>query len=180
MIRSFGVQTLGATAQPWFSDVLTAAIAAQPGNYNDGQTITPVKVANSALYRVGDYLILSAGLAAQERVTITQIPNGTTVNVVYCTKAHASGDPIALDIFCYNVSIQLLDGGSGIAYLGTDNTVTAVPAGSAFYELQKEATGTLPATWEYSPSGNNNCRNTSDGWIVGTVGDKYLASAYVV
>lgn len=180
MIRTFGVQTLGAAAQPWFADALTAAIAAQPSNYNDGQTTTPVKVASSALYRVGDYLILSAGTANQERVTIVQIPNGTTLNVTFCTKAHASGDVIALDIFCYNVSIQLLDGGTGVAYLGTDNTVTAAPGGTAFYELQKEATGTLPAQWEYSPSGNNNCRNTADGWIVGTAGDKYLAAAYVV
>lgn len=180
MVRTFGVQTLGAAAQPWFSDALTAAIAAQPNNGNDNQTPTLIKVADTTKYRVGDYLVLGAGTATQERVGINRIVDATTLGVVLCYKAHASGDLIALDLYCYNVSIQLLDGGTGVAYLGTDNTVTAVPAGNAFYELQKVAAAALPSVWNYSPSGASDCRQSSDGWIVGTAGDKYLAAAYVV
>lgn len=180
MIRTFGVQTLGTPSQPWFADVTTAAIVAQPQNANDNQTQTPVLVGSTTRYRVGDYFILDAGAANQERVNVAAITSSTILQVTNCAKAHASSAVIALDIFCFNVTIQLLDGGSGLAVLGTDKTVTATPGGTAFYELTKVASAAQPNVWAYSPNAAVDNLKTSDGWIIGTSGDKYIAAAYVV
>lgn len=181
MIRTFGVQTLGAAAQPWFVDALTALILAQPQNANNQQAVTTIAVASTTKYRVGDYLVLDAGAAGQERVgPIVQILSATTMNVQGVVNAHASAAVISLDIFCFNVSIQLVDGGTGAAYLGTDHTVTNAPGGSVFFELQKVAAGSVPAVWEYTEGINFDGVKSGDGWIAGTSGDKYLATAYVI
>jgi hypothetical protein len=181
MIRTFGVQTIGAAAQPWFVDATTAAIIAQPQNVNNQQAVTTISVASTTKYRVGDYLVLDAGAAAQERVgPIAQILSANTMNVQGVVKAHASAAVISLDIFCFNVSIQLVDGGTGAAYLGTDHTVTNAPGGTAFYELQLAAAGSPPSVWNYTSSINFDGVKSGDGWIAGTSGDKYLATAYVI
>jgi hypothetical protein len=180
MIRTFGVQTLGATAQPWFKDTITAAIVAQPNNLSNYQGTTMVTVTATSKYRVGDYLIFDPGQVVQDGGSITQILSPTTMSVVGLINAHAANSVLALNIRCFNVTIQLLDGGTGAAYLGSDNTVTAAPGGNVFYEIQKVAANSQPNIWNYTQSVGYDGIMSGDGWIVGTSGDKFIAAAYVI
>jgi len=171
-IRSFGVQTLGAAAQPWFSDALTAAVIAQPQNNQNYQNQTIISVASTTKYRIGDYLIVDPGTASREGCAITQIPSATTLSVSGLQKAHASAALIALNIMCFNVVIQNIGGAS--VYLGTDQTVTTVPGGNVFSQLF------VQGVWNYGGITPTNAVRSGAGWIIGTSGNTYLAYATVV
>lgn len=167
-IRTFGVQTLTGTAQPWFGDALTAAVIAQPQNVSNYQAKTIISVASTTKYRVGDYLIVDPGTANREGCGIAGIPSATTLMVSGLTKAHASAALVALNIKCFNVVIQNI-GGTAL-YLGSDQTVTNVPGGSAFSYIS------IGGYWNYGYFNYNGLRS-ADGWIVGTAASTYLAYA---
>ena len=65
MIRSWGKVTISGFAQPWFGDVLTAAV----GLPNAGGII-PVPVASTTRYKVGDRIYLDPGQTNQDLLLI--------------------------------------------------------------------------------------------------------------
>jgi hypothetical protein len=178
MIVTFGLQTLGATAQPLFADKITAALAIPPVG------IDPiVTVANTAIYQTGFRLLIDAGQAAQDVLRVGTILTSTTMSCSYESAqphAHAVNAVIALAIGACEIVVQPIDGGTGDVILGTDNTVTALMAGSAFCKINKTASGTMSQGYRMTNTVDHNVVRTDDVWIVGTTGDKYLASAVVL
>ena len=164
MIRSWGLVTSSATAMPWFGDVTTAAVAL-PSNSG----IIPVTVASTTRYRVGDRIVLDPDLTNADTLLVDTIPSATVLNCRIEGEAkshtHANGAIIQLSIACMDVIIQGV--GSGEIVLGTDNTVTAVPGGSAFYILQPVTSPAQPAAFRLTTSTDYNTVRTSDGWMIG-------------
>lgn len=180
MIRSWGVVALTGSAQPWFGDVLTAAVALPRG---DG--IIPVTLAATRRYKVGDRIVLDPLQTNQDTLLIESIFSAT---VLYCasegnapTHVHSNGVILQLSIPAMDVSLQAVDGNAATVWLGSDDTVTAIGGGSAFYQLQKVTAGQPPAGYREAGSigGSNNVR-TSDGWMIGTAADKVAVGAYVL
>jgi len=169
---------LTGAAQPWFGDVLTAAVALPQGN-----GIIPVTVAATARYQVGDRIYLDPGQTSQDLLLVQQVYSST---VLYCisegqklTHTHTVGALVQLSLAVLDVQIQAVDGNSGAVWLGSDRTVT-VKGGSAFRQLQKVAAAAVPQDYrEANGPGNNNIVRTEDGWMIGTASD-YVCMAAVV
>ena len=81
------------------------------------------------------------------------------------SNTHANGAIIQLSIACMDVIIQAV--GSGEIVLGTDNTVTTVPGGTAFYVLQPVTSPAQPSVFRLTTSTDYNTVRTSDGWLIG-------------
>jgi hypothetical protein len=172
MIRSWGLVTLTGAAQPWFGDVTTAAVGLPNG---DG--LIPVTVASTTRYRVGDRFYLDPETNTQDILLVDTITSST---VLSCksegdakTHTHGSGAVIQLSIPAAEINVQPLSTNTQTVFLGADNTVTNVPGGSVSREI-------LPSS---PPSANlsigYNIMRTSDGWMVGTAGDKVIVAATV-
>jgi hypothetical protein len=164
MIRSWGVVTLAGVAVPWFGDVTTAAIALPQGN-----GVIPVTVASTKRYKAGDRIIVDPGATDQDCLLVDTIPSATVLNCRSegnaTTHTHVTATLIELSIACMDVIIQNLS--AAVAWLGTDNTVTAIGGGSAFYELAIPPAAPNVFREADSVAGVNTCR-TNDGWIIGT------------
>ena len=178
MIRSWGVVTLTGAAQPWFGDVLTAAVGLPQGN-----GVIPVTVASTTRYKVGDRIYLDPGQSNQDLLLVSKIASATVLNCIseggMVTNTHAIGALVQLSLAVLDVQIQAVDGNAGTVWLGTDKTVT-VKGGSAFRQLQKVAAAGIPIEWrEINGPGNNNICRTEDGWMIGTASD-YVCMAAVV
>lgn len=164
MIRTFGLVTPGATAVPWFGDVTTAAIPL-PAN---SQYIL-VKVANTAIYQVGDRIILNPQGTKRSVLKVNSIQSGT---VLQCQSEGDAAVPawptattIALAINCWCIDFQ--GAGAGAVTLGTDNTVTVVPGGSAFRVVQATV-GDIANVYSISKATGQDSLNTDEGWMIGT------------
>lgn len=164
MIRTFGQITLGATSQPWFGDVTTAAIAAP---VNSQYILVPV--ANTAIYQVGDRIILNPAGPVKSVLKVNQIVSST---VLQCQSegyaevpAYATATVIALAINCWKIDFQ--NTGSDPIYLGADDTVTSSGGGSAFRELLAAATDITNA-YSIEKSTGQNSLNTDEGWMAGS------------
>ena len=176
MIRSWGLVTSTGTAQPWFGDVTTAAVGL-PSNSG----IIPVTVASTKRYRAGDRIVLDPEQTNQDTLLIDTIPSATVLNCRLegngTSHTHANGAIIQLSIACMDVIFDCV--GTGEIVLGTDNTVTAVPGGTAFKVLQPVTSPAQPNSFRLAGSigGANTCR-TSDGWMIGA--GTLLVSAVVL
>lgn len=177
MIRTFGPQTMTGVAQPLMSDVTTAAVTI-PLSTQDAI----ITVANSAIYQVGDRIVLEPRTTNQDTYKISQIPTSTTLQgslegVV--GHAHASGVIIQLADAAIDVVVQPVDGGAGPVYIGADNTVTNTGGGNAIYRLDKTAANTEGNPWHMAGGTDHNIVNTADAWMAGTTGDVVFVYALV-
>jgi hypothetical protein len=178
MIRSWGKVTLTGFAQPWFGDVLTAAVGLP-----NGAGIIAVNVASTTRYKVGDRIYLDPGQTNQDLLLIDSIPSSTVLNCRsegQTTNTHANGALVQLHLSVIDVQIQAVDGNAGAVWLGSDNTVTASGGGSAFRQLQKVTGGQTPNEWRSGYGIDHNESMTSDGWMCGTSTDYALFMAEVL
>lgn len=156
MIRSWGITVLTGAAQPVFGDVLTAAFVPPTGN-NFGV----LTVASTTRYQVGDRIILGAGNAAPNVVMVQGIKDATHLNVVAeaggTLKPWVNGTLIALAIACFKIEVNPVAGDGAAVWIGSDNTVTAAPAGSAFAQIP----------WSIEKSTGQNPINTDCAWMIG-------------
>ena len=179
MIRSWGKVTVSGFAQPWFGDVLTAAVAL-PGS----SRIIPVTVGSTTRYRVGDRIYLDPGQTNQDLLLVQQIASPTVLNCVSqgdaLTHTHLNGALVQLHLEVIDVQIQAGDGNAGTVWLGSDNTVTASGGGRAFRQLQKVAAGQTPNDGRSGFGNDHNMGETSDGWLAGTSSDYVMMAAEVL
>ena len=178
MIRSFGLQTLGAAAQPLFGDKLTAAMPIPAAGIDPIAT-----VANTAIYQVGDRITIDPQQANVDTLLVAVILSSTTMQLSSQgapIHTHSTNAIIALAIPCAEMIVQLSDGTSGNAFLGSDNTVTSVPGGSVFQILYKTAAATPTVSFRFTNSVAFNSIRTDDCWIIGTTGNTFIASAEIV
>ena len=180
MFRTFGVQSItGTNAQPLFGDKLTAAMPIPPAGVDAIAT-----VANTAIYQVGDRINIDMGQAAQDTLLVINILSSTTMQVTSqggaAQHAHNSGALISLSISAAEIIVQLLDGTTGNAVLGSDSTVTTTPGGNAIQVLYKTASGTPTVSFRFTNSVSFNAIRTDDAWIIGTASDKFIATAEIV
>jgi hypothetical protein len=181
MIRTWGFQTIGATAQPWFGDKLTAAFS----NLKADNGFYFVAVAKASQYQIGDRIILGYGGANPTNCLLVEGVN-TTTNILSCaSEGNApvsnwpNGTQIALDIACYGIVIQALATNTGIVYLGADSTVTAA-GGSAFYELVNVGATTQPGVFSFWKYDGQNPLRTTEGWAIASApAQSYAVSAYI-
>lgn len=178
MIRSWGLVALSGAAQPWFGDVTTAAIALPQGN-----GIIPVTVASTTRYRAGDRIVVAPGTASQDTLLVDTIPSATVLNCRSegngTTHVHVTSTIIQLSIACMDVIIQAIT--AAAVWLGSDNTVTNVGGGSAFYELEPFTAPAQPNVFRLAGSiGSDNTCRTSDGWMIGTGTQTVAVSAVVL
>ena len=179
MLRSWGIVTLSGSAQPWFGDKVTAAVG-----LGSAAGIIPVTVASTTNYRVGDRIVLDPQQTNQDTLMVDSIASSTVLNCKSeggaATHTHAVNALIVLTIACAEIMLQALDGNTATVWLGSDNTVTATPSGTAFQQLQKVAAGGAPSLFRYTNSVGTNWVRTSDGWMIGTAADKVAVIAIVV
>jgi hypothetical protein len=175
-IRTMGPQTLTGNAQPLMGDVTTAAVVAAAVG-----TFAVITVANTALYQPGDRIILEPLTANSDAYIVAEIVSSTVLN---CTPqgtpiAHVTSSIIQLGDAAIDVVVQPVDGGAGPVFIGSDNTITAVPAGNVIYRLDKTAAGTEGNAWHMAGGTDHNIVNTAEAWMVGTAGDKVYVYALV-
>lgn len=169
MQRTFGIQTLTGVAQPIFGDVTTAAVLL-PLKEQDAL----ITVANTAIYQVGDRILLEPGTTNQDSYKVSVIKSST---VLQCSlegatgHAHASGVTIAISIACSELTIQAVYGTTGSIWVGADKTITSAGAGSAVFQV----TPNLP--FHKYPAGANNSINTAEYWMAATAAIQGIVSA---
>ena len=175
MLRSWGIVSLSGSAQPWFGDKLTAAVALPLGG------IIAVTVASTAKYQGGDRILLDPGQTNQDALLVDQIFSAT---VLYCrseggalTHTHASNALILLSIACAEIIVTNLSTANPVV-LGSDNTVTVTPGGSAFTVLYESST--QASIFRLTNCVEFNAVRTSDGWMIGTSGQSVGVAAIVV
>lgn len=166
MIRTWRKQTLTGNAQPWFGDVLTAAL------------LKPVRtqyvvltVADTTLYQVGDRIWVNFGLLTganlQYIVKVNKILTSTTMQCQSESDAPvfpaANASIIALANACFRVDFATPANAAPV-YLGTDNTVTSAGAGSAFLPLAASS------SFRYEKTTGLNPLHSDEGWMAGGVG----------
>ncbi len=179
MFRTFGLQTLTGASQPLFGDKITAALPIPPAG------IDPiVTVANTAIYQAGDRFTIAPDTASADTLLVTTILTSTTMQ---CTSqggaplhAHSVNAIIALSIPCAELIVQLKDGTTGNAVLGSDNTVTATPGGNVVAIIYKTTAGTPTTPFRATNSATFNMVRTDDLWIIGTANDTFIAAAEVI
>jgi len=172
LIRSFGLQAVSGAAQPCLGDVTTAAFVVPA----KGQLAT-VTVANSAIYQVGDRIILGAGQVGPNILKVVKIPAGGVTLLCEsegdaALKAWVSGTILALSIACFRIGFRT-PGNAGLVWLGTDSSVTNAGAGTAF-----EALGNADR-YDYVFHNGQNPLNTAEIWMAGTPPDTVLVSAHI-
>ena len=179
MFRTFGLQTFTGTAQPLFGDKLTAALPIPPAGIDGIAT-----VANTGIYQVGDRINIDPGLTNQDTLLVSAILSPTTMRVSSQGNApqhaHAVNAIISLSISAAELFVQLKDGTAGNAYVGSDNTVTAVPGGNVVQIIYKTAAGTPTAIFRATNSATFDMCRTDDLWIIGTANDTFIAAAEVI
>jgi hypothetical protein len=176
-IRTFGPQTLTGVAQPIIGDVTTAAVVAAP---HDVPAL--ITVANTAIYQPDDRIVLEPLTTNSDAYRVFNILSST---VLQCwpesvPKAHASGVIVQLSIACNDAVVTPVDGGTGAVFIGSDNTITNVPAGNVIDRLDKTAAGTQANGWHMGGGVGSNSFQTADAWMVGTAGDKVYSYAVVI
>lgn len=177
MVRTFGLQTLTGIAQPVIGDVTTAAVAVP----FEGQDAL-ITVANSAIYQVGDRIVLDPLTVNSTEYIVERIPSGTTLLARSHGNAfaHASGAIIQLAPVCLDLVVLPNAGGAGPIFIGADNTITNAPAGNVIYRLEKIVAGTNGQPWHYGGGVGANILRASEVWTVGTAADTYFAYAVVL
>lgn len=149
---------------PWFGDVTTAAIPA-PANFQ----YLLVHVANTAIYQVGDRIILNPQGPTKSVLKVNKLASATVLQCQSESDAPVPAWPtattIALAIPCWCLDFQCL--GAAVVTLGTDNTVTATPGGSAFRVMQN-AVADIANVYSIKKSTGQNSINTDEGWMIGT------------
>ena len=172
MIVTFGKQTLTGSAQPLFTDKITAALGVPPNN------IDPiVTVADTTIYQVGFRFTIEPGTANQDSLKVVRILTATTMQCSYegaTPHAHALNSVIALAISAAEIIVQASNADQNSVFLGTDNTVTNVGGGHTFAEV-------LPGyPYRMTGSGQYNTVMTTDAWMAGTTGQTVIVSALVI
>ena len=172
MWRTFGIQALTGSAQPLFSDKLTAAMAIPPFG------VDPIlHVANTAKYQQGDRINIEPGTANQDTVLVTTILSGTTMQVTSQGApyhAHATNSLLELDIPATEVTIQGKSTNGNSVWIGADNTITAAGGGNAIHEL-------IPSgDFRMTQSGQFNTIRTSDAWVAGNLSDSFIPAAEII
>jgi hypothetical protein len=180
MIRSWGAVTLTGAAQPVFGDVTTAAVGLP-----SGAGIIAVTVASTTRYRVGDRIYLDPFQANQDLLLVGGIASSTVLNCTSeggaPTHTHTTSAIIMLSLACLDVIVQSGASAGHAIVLGSDNTVTATPGGSAFYVIQPFTAPAEGNSFRLAGSiGNTDVCRTNDMWMIGTAADIALVSAVVL
>lgn len=187
--RGAGIQTLGAAAQPVFGTTLTAAFTPTPdsytGNYEPRSqpAHATVAVASTAWFRVGDKAGIGPAGGPYDFFRITAIGSATAMTLTGGTKAHASGEFVILGVDAARIKIDMTTVGAttDITYIGEDNTVGSTS--TTLFAIISGATTGIPIVgggYDIGQSSVGNVYGTSHYWILGTSGDKYLASITTV
>lgn len=187
-MRGFGIQTLGASAQPAFGTTLTAAVTPTPdrhtGTYDPRSqpSYATLAVTAASWFKTGDKVAI--GTAANFGFNPVQHPDfgsvatapnyvGNTVAVSGLTRAHASGEFVVLCINVATLIIAPLDTNTGVFYIGPDSSVGAAST-SLGYQITKAAAA-LEAQYALGRDAVGNTFDTGAYWVTSTVsGDKYL------
>lgn len=180
MIRSWGKQTLTGAAQALFQDALTADFV----NILNNQGTYALQVADSSRYEVDDRIILGVNSGSPTNcVLVNRIVDGTHVEVVSEGNAPLSawpnGTKIALNIACYDIYIQPLDGNAASVWVGADYTVTSSGGGSAWYQLTKVAAGSQPNYLNIRKYTGANPLRTTEATMAGALNDTVLVGAII-
>jgi hypothetical protein len=178
MLRTFGLRTLTGVAQPVIGDVTTAAVPLVTA----GQNII-INVANSAIYQMGDRIVIDPYTLSSDEYKVVSIPSGTTISCAGSatgSHVHASGAIITLADACFDVIVLPFAGGAGPVYIGVDNTITLVPAGNIIFRLEKVVAGTNGVAWHMAGGIGANVCNTAEAWMVGTAADVVMTYALVL
>jgi len=189
MIRPyFGVQALGASAQPVFGTTLTAAshfaVDRFTGTNKPGATTPPVTVVleSSASLIVGDRVAVGPGSnftvanrGNLDHGTVASIAlDGVTITVQGLLQNHASGEFLVLDEPASFVQITPITN-TALMYLGTDSTVSASDT-SVFDVLAPIADTSEPTYSHISPTtGVADSYQTSQYWIDGAAASTFIA-----
>ena len=163
MWRTFGIQTLTGSAQPLFSDQLTASLVIAASDPLEAS----VTIADTSRYRVGDLVVIAPGTFAAASVQITTITSATSMLVKLISgilSGHAANAPLALALPYAELTVQVPLGGAEVT-VGLDNAITAAPSGNVIEQIQP--TGSFVDRDGY----------TLDFWIVGTTGQTVMVAA---
>jgi len=180
-VRAFKYFSIGATntPQPLIGTALSAAVTpptSVPPAIADALTTLPVT--DSSMFLAGDWAMLDAsGAAAEERVQVYIVPNGTSIKVKGMLNAHASGASVRLAVLANDIYIQPADGNSAALYVGNSSSLSTTTGAFAIKKLIQTAGGTQPQEFYVSRrAAGANPEDIGQYWIAGTLNDKYLAS----
>ena len=176
--RSFKYTVIaaGGTPQPVFGTTLTAAVGPVADQRVTYGKPTPLVVADSSLFRVGDWVIVDIP-PNEERIEVASVPDSTHITTQYpLAKSHASGKYVRLSDSVNAVYIQPLDGNADHLWIGTLATMVKASGLGVFVKLIKAAAGVQPTDWTDPVGFPANAFTTGDYWIDGTTNDSYLPS----
>lgn len=186
-LRGVGVQTITTTnvGQPLFGTTVTNAFQVTPdqfaGNTGAGAnpSIASLVVASTAVFRVGDKVMIGTAAAsfiavptlAPDFGEVVSISSATAMKVKGLTRSHAATEFIVMCTTCSYLAIQP-QGSTAVMYIGEDSTVAA---GSAtLIEVIPVASVTSQPVFQLGASSNGNVYETSHLWITGTTAQTYL------
>jgi hypothetical protein len=179
-----GAQTIATTgtAQPVFGTKMNGAGQLAPDPFsgktgpgsNPSQSILPVAsiVGFAKNHRV---LVGPIGGPYDQGSIFALNAVGPTMTVQGLQKAHASGEVVILNEDVSQVTIIPVAGNAGSLYVGNASTVSATDS-SLFDIMGPETNPGQPTYWHNPPSlGAGGGYKTSEYWIEGTAGDKFMA-----
>lgn len=186
--RGFGLQTLGASAQPLFATTLSSAAVITPdfhtGSIGPGSmpSKATLPVANGNIFRYGDRVMV--GTAASFAQGSTTQPDGggvvstasNSISVTGLQRQHSAGEWVVLAIPCAQIQIQTPTTDSGTLFLGEDSTV-GVGSSTLIAEIPK---GTLIPAFVMGSGVAGNVVETQKLWVSGTASDTYLGSLLTI
>lgn len=177
--KEFTIQA-GGTPQPLVGTWITSTVA--PGGQDpQGETVTTLAVADSSMFKQGDYaLIQTVTYTVPERLLVVSVPTGTSVKVhglqnVRTGGAFGTGDFVSFANPVNRPYIQCIAGNAGSIYVGTTGLVKATLA-NVIAVLTTVASGTQPVEYTDSRYYTADPVMASDLWIDGTTADGYLPS----
>lgn len=172
----FSIAATG-TAQPLIGTAVTAAVQKSTAAVN-------VAVADSSIFELQDWVILvdpSTTPVTKERLAVVSIPDSTHVTVSAVKSGgvannYTTSSFLQLGVSINNVYIQSKAGNAAVIAIGTDPAVSSSTGAYAMTLLSPVASGVDPTWFSSSLTMANNPQTAGDYWVVGTAGDKYLAS----
>lgn len=175
--KYFSIATTG-TAQPLIGTTLGAA--AGPNSNPDVPFI--LQVADSSMFNGnGDWCIVGAPSAGQERLMVTGVVDGTHIQVKGVLKnSYASGAFVRLSVQVNSTYVQTQDGNAAAIFIGTADSMSTSTFALCVAKLQNVPSGVQPTEWSDGRSGLANADDCGELWVSGTSGDKYAPTLGVL
>lgn len=185
MVRAFKKFTIvaGGTPQPLIGTTTTAAVGPIP-KPKEGivgpSGLYSIPVADSSMFRQGDWSIIGKPSSGEERLYVQSIPDSTHVQVKVpdfgLTGIYLSGAYFRLSNLINSTYIQTTQGNTGAVYVGTrDNMVKATQA-FVIALLYEVIAPSQPIEYRDGRSGLQNADDIGQYWVDGTTADGYLPS----